>query len=104
MGSLFWIPLWTLPWALATVVALLAPMFTALAYFHYLRKGTIESAFELRTIWLTLTRCSEELIALTLLFWGLLLIGFPILGVAIALGCILYFPLVFQIADLQRSS
>lgn len=104
LGWLFWIPIWSLPWIPAMLVVWVAPIFSGIAYHRYLIRGSIESAFDIRSIWQTALCNAEQLLILTLVFWGVIFIGFPILGFAIAAGLTLYFPLVFQIVDQQTYS
>ncbi len=101
-GSIGWISLRVLPWIPTMMLFFICPLFTSIAYSRYLKTGNFESVLDFKGIYQDFVRSMEELITLTLLLWGALFIGFPILGFTLAISSVLYFLMVFHTIDHHR--
>jgi hypothetical protein len=91
--------LWTLAWIPVSVVACFAPAAVSLAYYRFMETDNIRSAFDIKFIINALSRVTLLILPNILLFWGALVIGFPILGIAVAIALIFFFPAVFWSLD-----
>ncbi len=101
-GSVAWIPLWTIPWIPVMAICFASPILVSLAYIQYLKNGNFESILNFKNIYQDFLRSKEELFTLTFMLWGVLVIGFPLIGFTIAIGLVLYIPLVINIVDNNR--
>jgi len=98
-GSILWIPIWPVAWIPTMMLALGCPLLVALAYHQYLRKSHWDAVLNFKEIWLDFKHSSEELIIVTLMFWGAMLIGFPLIAFTISFGLFIYFPMIIQIVE-----
>ena len=82
--------LWVLAWLPFTLSLLIAPVFVCLAYYRYLNKGTWDSMFELPLLYRHFVATIDDTLPATVMFWGAMLLGFPVFGFTIAVSAIIY--------------
>lgn len=81
---------------------LLCPIWVALGYVQYLKNGTFEAALNFREMMEDFQKSSEEVIVMTVLLWGVLLIGFPVLGFTIAAASLVYLTIIVDMVETHR--
>jgi len=101
-ANVLWIPLWPLPWIPTMLLYLLCPIWVALGYVQYLKNGTFEAALNFREMMEDFQKSSEEVIVMTVLLWGVLLIGFPVLGFTIAAASLVYLTIIVDMVETHR--
>lgn len=82
--------LWILVWLPFTLSLLVAPVFVSLAYHRYLDKGTWDSMFELPILYRQFIATIDDTLPATMMFWGAMLLGFPVFGFTIAASAMIY--------------
>jgi hypothetical protein len=92
---------WALAWLPLSFAAVYVPAIISLAYYRFIENDNIRHAFDLRSMLPMLTATAIALFPSTLLFWGALLVGFPLLGLSAAVAALFYFPHSLKLIDLQ---
>ena len=110
-GVIYWITafvdqwfgfLWVVVWLPFMLSLLAAPIFVSLAYHHYLQRGIWDSIFELPLLYKRFLATIDNTLPTTVMFWGALLIGFPVFGFTIAVTGIIYLSVNISAIDANR--
>jgi hypothetical protein len=98
-GVHLWFPFRGLLWLPLAIMAFVSAPLVALAFHVHLRSSDLKSCLIWPPFLRTYLDHAEALTALTLLFWGVVLLGLPIYGIAFTFAATLYVPLVFNVID-----